>query len=170
MYYTGLLIRSPRGTWGSIPGYFWPTPFIQSCHWQKLLHNICTCIQLRDCSENIMVGWKLFDFQWRNQDTPSKDWQNLGAPLWGLSEYGYPPYIIFFLNTPISVLWSYLSYFSFLIKLVFGKIWVPPTPDKWRNQGTPPKASTPSNVFLLPFYSKKVLIQNTPVWIFVVVS
>ncbi len=50
----------------------------------------CTCNQVRDHSENIIAGWRLFDFRhrnlcspsedWQNLDTPSEDWQNLDTP------------------------------------------------------------------------------------------
>ncbi len=105
--------------------------------------------------KNITGGWRLFNFCWRN----------LAAPLQGLAEsecsflrtgriWGtHPTYMyINFINIPICVLWTYLSYVSFLViirvppplrklaksggrSLTNGKIWVYPS-----------KVTTPSNI------------------------
>ncbi len=101
------------------------------------------CMTLSDHSENI-PGGRLFNFFCEIWVSPSKDWQNLGTPSLRIDRIWVPlPLHIIFNNTPKSVLWSYLSYFSFLIISNWQKLWrfakhcAPPP--KWRNLGTPQK-------------------------------
>ncbi len=85
----------------------------------------------------------------------------------------------FFNDTPICVLWPYLSYFSCLIISIWqnlvpppriGRIWVPPSSknwenldapsNEWRNVGVPSKASIPPPRGPPVMFSERSLIKE----------